>query len=436
MDSLKQDMVEGQDWVQFVKKRARAARKAWPGLARLDDGQRSTALEAIAEGLRAESDLILEANALDMRAGEQAQLGSKLDRLLLTGERLEAIEKAVHTVAKLKDPLGEVVYESRRPNGMRVQQLRCPIGVVGMVYEARPNVTVDAIALCLKSGNAVVLKGGSDALHSNRALVGAVHRALEHTMVPADVVQLLDASAREATAAFLGLRGLLDVVIPRGGQGLIRHTQQHARVPVIETGASVVHAYVHHDADIPKTASMLVNGKMRRPSICCALDVALLHKDIATQLISLLPEQLGKHPHQLKILADEHALPLLQPYFPAECLRLLDISKDFDTEFLDYILAVSITDSLEDAISHIRQHSLRHTEAVYTQDDAVARRFMNEVDSACIMHNVSTQFTDGGEFGLGAEMGISTQKLHVRGPFALQGLTSVQWRVYGQGQIR
>jgi glutamate-5-semialdehyde dehydrogenase len=424
------------DPAAYVREKAVAAQAAARRMGLLATEQKNAALSAVAAELRRCADAILAANALDMQAGERAGLGTRLDRLLLTRQRLERTCADIENVIGLPDAVGREVDSATRPNGLRVSRVRVPIGVVGMIYEARPNVTVDAAALCLKSGNAVLLKGGSDALHSNRALVAAIGRGLAAGAAPVEAVQLLDSADRAVTAAFLAQRGLIDVIIPRGGLELIRFTQEHAQVPVIETGASVVHAYVDRDVDAAQAVGLLFNAKHRRVSICGALDVALIHKDALAAVGAPLAARLAAAEPAVQVRADARALPVFARALAGERLRPLDPAADFDTEWLDYILAVRTVDSLDEALEHIRLHSLKHTEAVYTRDAAVAGRFLAEVDAACVMHNASTQFTDGAEFGLGAEIGISTQKLHVRGPFALEGLTSTKWIIRGTGQLR
>ena len=332
--------------------------------------------------------------------------------------------------------MGLEIDASQRPNGMQVRRVRCPLGVVGIIYEARPNVTVDASALCLKSGNAAVLKGGSDAIHSNRALTGVIRRALEDSGLPADAVQLLDSTDRAVTGAFLGMRGLIDVIIPRGSPELIRFTQENARVPVIETGASVVHAYVDEEVDVAQAVDLIVNAKTRRVSICGALDTLLLHSAVLEEVGVPLARRLAEADPAVEVRADGRAYPVFAAALPPERLKSLDPDHDYDTEYLDYKIAVGTVDSMEDALAHIETHSLKHTEAIYTTNVDKAERFLRAVDAACVMHNVSTQFIDGAEFGLGAEIGISTQRLHVRGPFALEGLTGMKWEIRGQGQTR
>ncbi|MCZ6552160.1 MAG: glutamate-5-semialdehyde dehydrogenase [SAR324 cluster bacterium] len=438
-ESLRKDWNAGPspgDPEEFAREKASAARRASEGMIALDATQKNDALERIAAELRRSASDILAANARDMEEGRRAGLGSKLDRLLLSEARIDAICNEIGEVTALEDPVGQVIDERTRPNGLHVQRVRAPLGVVGMIYEARPNVTVDATVLCLKSGNAVVLKGGSDALHSNRAIVAAIRRALEVSAIPADAVQLLDSSDRAVTGAFLRLRGTIDVIIPRGGQDLIRFVVENSLVPVIETGASVVHAYVDARVNVPQAVELVHNGKTRRVSICNALDTLLIHRDVLEAVGRPLAQRLKESEPPVEVRADERAYPVFAGVLPADQVKRADPGVDYDTEFLDYVMAVRTVDSLDEALEHIRRHSLKHTEAVYTEDAAVAERFLREVDAACVMHNASTQFTDGNQFGLGAEIGISTQRLHVRGPFALEGLTTMKWLVRGDGQTR
>ncbi|MCZ6474570.1 MAG: glutamate-5-semialdehyde dehydrogenase [SAR324 cluster bacterium] len=420
----------------YVRKKALAAQQASRHLVGLSTVQKNEALEAISSELERSIDGILAANARDMEAGERAGLGTRLDRLLLTPERIESIRAAIDTVRDLPDPVGMEIDASRRPNGMQVRRVRCPLGVVGIIYEARPNVTVDASVICLKTGNAVVLKGGSDAIESNRAITEAIRRALERAGLPSAAVQLLDSTERAVTGAFLQMRGLIDVIIPRGSLELIRFTQDNAKVPVIETGASVVHAYVDEEVDVNKAVDLIVNAKTRRVSICGALDTLLLHSSILEEVGVPLSRRLAECDPPVEVRADERAYPVFADAMDAEYLKPLDALQDFDTEYLDYKMAVGTVDSMEEALAHIEAHSLKHTEAIYTTNSEKAERFMRSVDAACVMHNVSTQFVDGAEFGLGAEIGISTQKLHVRGPFALEGLTGMKWEIRGDGQTR
>ncbi|MDH4246986.1 MAG: glutamate-5-semialdehyde dehydrogenase, partial [Deltaproteobacteria bacterium] len=426
----------GLDPERFAREKALAAKEALAETAVLTAAEKNETLRQMGAELLVSIPAIIEANRVDLEAGRKAGLGPKLDRLQLTPERIQAICRDIENVIALPDPVGTVLSATTRPNGLRIERVRTPLGVVGMIYESRPNVTVDAAVLCLKAGNTVVLKGGSEALHSNRAIVEALHRALSRSPTPREAVQLLDSSDRAVTQAFLGLRGVLDVIIPRGGLNLIRFVQDNAKVPVIETGASVVHAYVDQEVEAGQAVDLILNAKTRRVSICGALDVLLLHRESLKAVGEMLAQRLAGTQPQVEVRADSAAYKELAPWMDKSRLRRLDPATDFDTEWLDSILAVAVVDSMEDALEHIRRHSLRHTEAIYTRNAETARKFMAAVDAAVVMHNASTQFTDGSEFGLGAEIGISTQKLHVRGPFALEGLTSIKWLVHGTGQTR
>ncbi|MDH4224507.1 MAG: glutamate-5-semialdehyde dehydrogenase [Deltaproteobacteria bacterium] len=423
------------DPTRYVLEKARAARKASWRMMTFSTAEKNRALAAIADEIHTSATEILTANAKDMDRGEQAGLGTKLDRLLLTRERLDAIRTDIAEVIALPDFVGRVEGETTRPNGLTITRVRTPLGVVGIIYEARPNVTVDGSVLCLKSGNAVLLKGGSDALHSNRALVDAIRRGLDKAGLPPDAVQLLDSTDRAVTAAFLKMRGLIDVIIPRGGKALIQFAVENALVPVIETGASVVHAYVDREVDVDQAVNLIVNSKTRRVSICNALDTLLLHRSRLPDVGEKLARILAKTTPPVEVRADPDSLPVFRQHM-GDLAGAANPDVDYDTEFLDSILAVKTVDSLDEALDHIHSHSLHHTEAVFTTNGEVAERFIREVDAAAVMHNASTQFTDGGQFGLGAEIGISTQRLHVRGPFALEGLTTMKWLVRGTGQTR
>lgn len=406
-------------------------------------------LEKIAERLEEEIPRILKANAKDINAGKRNKLSaSLLDRILLTKDRIKTIAADIRNVMKLKDYAGEVMESRQMSNGLFIKRVRVPIGVIAIIYEARPNVTVDAAVLCLKSGNAVILKGGSDAMHSNRVIVNIIQTVLREMSYLApqtrlfEAVQLLDAVDRNTIKKMLQLYNTIDVVIPRGSANLIKFVRDNSKIPVIETGASVVHTYVHDDANLEKAVKIALNAKLRRVSICNTLDSLLLHRDIArdflTKFISALPKNIY-HADRLEIRADSKSFELLRTMSrPKDFILTVKKAKegDFDIEFLDYILAIKIVDSLEEAIEHISRHSLKHSEAIITENRAIAERFLNAVDSACVYWNASTQFSDGAQFGLGAEMGISTQKLHSRGPFALEGLTTYKWVIEGNGQIR
>jgi glutamate-5-semialdehyde dehydrogenase len=406
-------------------------------------------LEKIGDRLDKEMLAILKANAKDMNAGKRKKLsGGLLDRLLLTESRVKAMASDVRKVAGLKDYVGELMESRELPNGLFLKRVRVPIGVVAMIYEARPNVTVDAATLCLKSGNAVILKGGSDALNSNRALVKTIQDVLKETgfLKPSlrlqDAVQLIDSIDRSVTEELLHLTNFIDVIIPRGSKSLIDFVRKNSTVPVIETGASVVHTYVHEDANIAKAVKILLNAKLRRVSICNTLDSLLIHKNIARDLLQAFVKALPKNPYgagHLEVRADKGSFNILRRISQPKDfeLRVKQASTaDFACEFLDYILAVKLVGNLDEAIEHIARHSLKHSEAIITEDPKIAQRFLKTVDAACVYWNASTQFSDGGQFGLGAEIGVSTQKLHARGPFALEGLTSYKWVIEGHGQIR
>ncbi|MBN2087449.1 glutamate-5-semialdehyde dehydrogenase [Candidatus Peregrinibacteria bacterium] len=409
-----------------ITKANQAARK----LALLSSDIKNKAIKRIAELLNEQMGLILTENEKDMIDGEKNNLGSRLDRLLLTEERIKSIADDTLNVASLPDSVGVVIDERERPNGLKISRVRVPIGVIGIIYEARPNVTVDAAVLCLKSGNAVILKGGSDAINSNRILAKIIRSALEEVGIDPEAVQFIDSTDRSSTEQMLKIKEGIDCIIPRGSKGLINFVKETSSIPVIETGASVVHLYIDKDADIKKAVDIAVNSKTRRVSICNALDVLLVHKDIASEFIPQLSKLLAEK--NVEIIADEEIQKLLRPY----PLLLSPTVDTWDTEFLDYRLAIKIIDDENEALDHIAKHSLKHSESIVTENSEIAEKFLKSVDAACVYHNASTQFSDGAQFGLGAEIGISTQKLHVRGPFALEGLTTFKWVIRGDGQIR
>jgi glutamate-5-semialdehyde dehydrogenase len=413
-----------------------------PRLAQLSTPAKNELLARIAEALGKNTSQILKENEKDIKAGKRKGMpDSLLDRLLLTESRIKSMADETRKVAELKDHVGEIIESRMQENELYLKRVRVPIGVVGMIYEARPNVTVDATALCLKSGNAVVLKGGSDALNTNKILVKIIKSALEEL---SDAVQLIESTDRKATAELLAQHEFVDVIIPRGSRSLINFVRENSLIPVIETGASVVHTYVHSDADLEKAVKIVMNAKLRRVSICNTLDSLVLHKDIAQkflqQFVTFLPVN-GYKATRLEFRADARAFSILnnikQPKSDKFKMTLKKAgADDFHTEFLDYILAVKVVNGLDEALEHIAVHSLKHSEAIITEDRKTAERFLAEVDAACVYWNASTQFSDGAQFGLGAEIGISTQKLHVRGPFALEGLTSYKWVIEGDGQVR
>ena len=406
-----------------------AARRAGAALADTPAERLSQAVRTAAGLLRTHTDTILAANAADLAAMDPSS--PLCDRLRLTPQRIAAIASDMESVAGLPSPQGETIAAWQRPNGMTIRKVRVPFGVVGMVCEARPNVTADIFSLCMKTGNACVLKGGSDARHSNEAIAAQLHEALRSEGLNEAAFTLLPPE-HEAVAALLGAVGLVDVVIPRGGAGLIRFVREHARVPVIETGAGIVHTYFDLAGDLEKGRAVVCNAKTRRVSVCNALDCLIVHRGRLGDLAALCDPLAA---HRVTIFADEEAFAALEGRYPA-CLLRHAAEEHFGTEFLDYRMALRTVGSLDEALAHIARYSSRHSEAIVTEDPAAAQRFTQCVDAACVYVNVSTAFTDGGQFGFGAEVGISTQKLHARGPMGLPELTTYKYVVCGDGQIR
>ncbi len=403
--------------------RARAASKA---LALAPTANKAAGLVAAAAQIRARAIDILAANAEDMAAGQKNGLsGAMLDRLRLDEGRLAAIADAIDAVAALPDPSGAEIDRVTRPNGLVLSRVRVPLGVVGIIYESRPNVTADAAALGLMSGNAVILRGGSEAVHSNRAIHAAFAAGLVEAGLPADAVQLMPTQDRAAVGAMLRAQGLIDIIIPRGGKGLVARVQDEARVPVLAHLDGINHLYIDGAADPGKAEELAVNAKMRRTGVCGATETILIDRAYPATLA--IVEALVKAGCEVR---GDKAVAALSPHVdPAS-------AGDWDTEYLDAIVSIAMVDGLEGALAHIDAHSSRHTDAIVTEDTATAERFLSGVDSAIVMHNASTQFADGGEFGLGAEIGIATGRLHARGPVALEGLTTYKWLVRGTGQVR
>lgn len=414
------------DHAELVAGLARAGREAQRVLARMGDAEKAEALRSAAASLRDAGDAILAANARDMAAGEARGLASAmLDRLRLDESRLEGIAAAVEAVAALPDPVGGVVSHSTAPSGLDLVRVRIPIGLIGIIYESRPNVTADAAALCVRAGNAVLLRGGSEAVNSNRAIHAALVEGLGRGGVPAEAVQLMPTQDREAVGAMLRAAGLIDMIIPRGGKGLVERVQNDARVPVLAHLDGICHTYIHSAADPAMAKAIALNAKMRRTGICGAMETLLLDASFPAcgEVVAALLDS------GCELRGDRRAQAIEPRIGPAS-------ANDWDTEYLDAVLSVAVVDGLDAALDHIARHSSNHTDAIVTDDEAAAERFLAEVDSAIVMVNASTQFADGGEFGLGAEIGIATGRLHARGPVALEGLTTYKWQVRGTGQVR
>ncbi len=410
----------------LIARMGSAARRATSDIARLPAVRKSEALMAGAAAIRTFSASILDANAHDLERGKASGLtGAMLDRLALDRDRLEAMAAGVEAVAGLRDPVGMLIDESTRPNGLKLSRIRVPLGVVGIIYESRPNVTADAAALCLKSGNAVILRGGSEATKSNHAIHAAFVKGLEHSGVPVDAIQIVPTTDRAVVGAMLTAHNVIDVIIPRGGKALVSRVQSDARVPVLAHLDGICHTYIDAAADGAKAKAIVVNAKMRRTGVCGATETLLIDQGYAEP--SVLLRALIDAGCTLK--GDATTLAI-EPRARAA------METDWETEYLDSICAVRFVNGVEGAIAHIAAHGSNHTDAIITEDPGAAELFLSAVDSAIVMHNASTQFADGGEFGLGAEIGIATGRLHARGPVALEGLTTYKWIVRGTGQIR
>ncbi|HFI0105319.1 TPA: glutamate-5-semialdehyde dehydrogenase [Streptococcus suis] len=388
--------------------------------------QKNQALSAMADQLVAQTEAILAGNAIDMENAQGKISQVMQDRLLLTAERIEAMADGIRALIGLPDPVGLTLEESTRADGLQIRKKSIPFGLVGMIYESRPNVTSDAAALAIKSGNAVILRGGKEAFHSAQAIVTALKAGLEQAGLSPKVIELVQDTSRASATELMTAKGKIDLLVPRGGAGLIQAVVENATVPVIETGTGICHVYVDKDADLDKALQIVVNAKTSRPSVCNSAEVLLVHEEIASQFLPRLEEALSG---QVELRADSQAQALLNQSTPAG-------DQDFDTEFLDYVLAVKVVSNVEEAISHIAQHSTGHSEAIVTENSQTAERFTLYVDSAAVYVNASTRFTDGGEFGLGCELGISTQKMHARGPMGLREMTTYKYIITGDGHIR
>lgn len=411
--------------LQEIGKRAKDVSRR---LSILGQTEKNQGLLEVAESLVAGQEEILSANEQDMeRARENGMSQGMLDRLKLTPARIESMAEGLRQVAALDDPVGEVISMKTRPNGLLIGQKRVPLGVIGIIYEARPNVTADAFGLCFKSGNAVILKGGSDAISSNVAIVKRIQEGLERAGLPEDAVQLIEDTSRSTTREFMKLNEYVDVLIPRGGAGLIKTVVENSTIPVIETGTGNCHIYVDEGADLSMALNIIENAKTQRISVCNACESLVVHQSVAKEFLPQLQQRLN--PYQVEIRGDERAVEIVPEFVPA-------VPEDWGKEYLDYILSCRVVDSFEEAVEHINRYSTGHSEAIITRDYERAQRFLNEIDSAAVYVNASTRFTDGFEFGFGAEIGISTQKLHARGPMGLKELTTTKYIIYGNGQVR
>ena len=406
-----------------------AARAAATRLTRVDSGSRTRALKAAAAAMRKRAPDIIAANAVDMQAGRRKGLtAALLDRLALDEQRIEATARSVESIADFDDPVGGVIAEWERPNGLRIQRVRVPLGVIGIIYESRPNVTADAGALCLKSGNAVILRGGTEAAHSNAAIHSCLVEGLEAAGLPAAAIQRVPTQDREAVGILLREMGeYLDVIVPRGGKGLIARVQQDARVPVMGHLEGICHTYVHESADLAKARKVVVNAKMRRTGICGATEALLVDRSAPAGTLGVLVDDLIAAGCEVRgDVAAQRSDARIKPA----------ADSDWGKEYLDAIIALRVVDDIDEAMAHIRRHGSGHTEAIIAEDTGAAERFLNELDSSILLHNASTQFADGGEFGMGAEIGIATGRIHARGPVGAEQLTSYKYLVRGDGQTR
>jgi glutamate-5-semialdehyde dehydrogenase len=416
-----------------VETKAKAAKAASKKLAYLSTVIKNKALLSIADELVAKEKDILAANKLDYTEGEKAGMSAAmLDRLLLNTERIKGMAADVRIVAALPDPVGEIFEMRTLPNGLQVGKKRVPLGVIGAVYESRPNVTVDISVLCLKSGNAIILRGGKEAVHSNSALAKIIQSAAYRAGVPEGAVQFIESTDRALVGQMLKLRDTIDLVIPRGGAELINYVAQNATMSVVTGGIGVCHTYIDRAANLEKAVAIVYNAKVQRPTVCNALDAILVHTDVAKKYLPMVAAELGKAGVEMR--CDERALKILKPLSGLKVVSATE--KDWGKEFLALIAAVKVVDALEDALAHIEKYGSGHSEAIVTEDYSAGMKFLDEVDAACVYVNASTRFTDGGQFGLGAEVGISTQKFHARGPMGLKELTTYKWIILGSGQVR
>ena len=413
---------------EMLETLGRNAKEAEIVLRNLDTAKKNQVLEAVADSLVADSKALLTANAIDVENGRKNQMPEGLvDRLMLTEARIASMAEGLRQVAALEDPIGEVTGMKKRPNGLLIGQKRVPLGVIGIIYEARPNVTADAFALCFKTGNVVILKGGSDAIHSNTAIVDCIRRTLDENGITKDAIQLISDTSRETAGEFMKMNEYVDVLIPRGGAGLIKAVVNQATIPVIETGTGNCHIYVDEYADFKMAEDIIFNAKTQRIGVCNACESLVVHSKIAGEFIPQLVDRLKLK--NVEIRGDERAIAADSRIVPAT-------EEDWGTEYLDYILSCKLVDSVDEAIAHINKYSTRHSDCIVSENYTTVKKFLLGVDSACVYANASTRFSDGFEFGLGAEIGISTQKLHARGPMGLTALTTYKYVVLGEGQVR
>ena len=414
--------------MQELRKIGEAAKGAEPCMRTLDTNIKNKALLAIANALESQKEYLLKENEKDIAAALKNNMKEGLvDRLRLTKDRIAGMAEGLRQIAALEDPIGEVLGMKRRPNGLLIGQQRVPLGVIGIIYESRPNVTADAFGLCFKAGNVVILKGGSDALLSNKDIVKVIRETLAQCQVTEDAIQLIESTDRETTAAFMKMNEYVDVLIPRGGAGLIKAVVNGSTIPVIETGTGNCHIYVDESADIDMAVNIIFNAKTQRIGVCNACESLVVHEKIKDALLPAMEQRLKEKNVELR--GDERAMSVLPN-------MTLATEEDWGKEYLDYILSIKTVSSLEEAIAHINRYNTGHSEAIITKDYENAQRFLNEIDAAAVYVNASTRFTDGFEFGFGAEIGISTQKLHARGPMGLLALTSTKYIIYGEGQVR
>jgi glutamate-5-semialdehyde dehydrogenase len=419
--------------IEELEEKARAAKAASRRMAYLSIEVKNKALRNISDGLLARKDRILAANQIDYKEAEASGMSAAmLDRLMLNASRLESIAQDVLSVAALPDPVGEVFDMRTLPNGLLIGRKRVPLGVIGAIYESRPNVTIDISALCLKSGNAIILRGGKEAIHSNSALAGVVQEAATRAGVPDGAVQFVENTDRTLVNHLLKMGGVIDLIIPRGGAGLIKFVTENATMPVVSGGVGVCHTYVDRSADVNKAVAIAFNAKVQRPTVCNALDSLLVHVDVAERCLPLVAAEWAKA--GVEMHCDERALSILKSNPSLKLVPATD--EDWGKEFLSLVAAIKVVNSLDEALEHIERYGSGHSEAIVTEEYQAAMRFLNQVDAACVYVNASTRFTDGSQFGLGAEVGISTQKLHARGPLGVKELTSYKWIIFGSGQVR